>query len=72
MLVEILCDDRHGLLNARLLTVDVDLWLLRRFVWRADAGELLDLTCSCLLVESLWITLLGLLDRNVNEDFDEW
>ena len=37
-----------------------------------DARELLDLTRSCLLVQALGISLLGLLYGDVNEDFDEW
>lgn len=72
LLVEVLGDDSDGLFDAGLLAVDVDLWLLRRLVWCADASELLDLSCSCLFVESLGVTSLSLFDGHVHEDLDEW
>lgn len=71
LLRQILCDDRHCLLDTRLLRVDVDLWVLRLFVRRTDAGEVLDLASTSLLVQALGITLLGLCNRDVNVDLDE-
>jgi hypothetical protein len=72
LLFEVLRDDNHGLLDARLLRVDVDLWVLRSLVWSADTSELLDLTSSCLLVQALRIALLCLLNWDVHEDLNEW
>ena len=52
--------------------MNMNLWILRRFIWRADACELFDLTRHCLLVQALRISLRRLLNRNVDEDLDEW
>jgi hypothetical protein len=70
--LQVLGDDEHCLFNTRLLRVDVNLCLLWCLVRGTDAGELLDLTRSRLLVQTLGIALLSLLDGNVNENLDEW
>lgn len=49
----------------------MDLGLLGGLVRSADAGEVLDLASAGLLVETLGVTLLGLLNGNVNVDLDE-
>lgn len=49
----------------------MNLWLLRLLIRGRDASELLDLTRASLLVEALGVALLALLDRGVDEDFDE-
>ncbi len=51
--------------------MDMDLRILRRLVRRTDPRELLDLARSSFLVQTLGISLLGLLDGDVDEDFDE-
>jgi hypothetical protein len=71
ILLQVVGDDLDSLLNAGLLTVDVDLRVLRSLVGSADTGELLDLASASLLVQTLGIALLGLLNRNVNEHLDE-
>ena len=71
LLEQVFGDDLDGLLDAGLLTVDVDLRVLRSLVGRTDASELLDLTSASLLVQTLGVALLGLLDGDVNEDLDE-
>ena len=49
----------------------MDLGLLGGLVRSADASEVLDDTGASLLVETLGVTLLGLLDGDVNVDLDE-
>lgn len=71
LLIQVVGDDLDSLLDAGLLAVDVDLRVLGGLVGRTDAGELLDLTSASLLVQTLGVALLGLLDRDVNEDLDE-
>jgi len=71
LLLQVVGDDLDGLLDAGLLAVNVDLCLLRSLVGRADTSELLDLTSASLLVQTLGVTLLGLLDGDVNENLDE-
>ena len=71
LVLQILRDESHTLLDARLLRVNMNLRILRRLVRSTDAGELFDFTRFGLLVQSLWVSFLGLLDWNVDEDFDE-
>lgn len=71
LLLQVVGDDLHGLLDAGLLAVNVDLRVLGSLVGSADAGELLDLASASLLVQTLGVALLSLLDGNVNEDLDE-
>lgn len=71
IVLEVLGDLKHSLLNTRLLGVDVDLCVLWCLIWSTDSSELLDLSCSCLLVKTLGVTLLGLLDGDVDKDLDE-
>lgn len=61
----------NRVLNALLVAPDVDLWVLRRLVWAADAGELWDLTRAGKLVKTLGITRLGDLKRQINKDLNE-
>lgn len=49
----------------------MNLCVLWSFVRSADTSELLDLASSGLLVQTLWISLLGFLNWDVNEDLDE-
>lgn len=49
----------------------MDLRILWRLVRGTDPRELLDLACSCLLVQTLGVALLGLFNGDVDEDFDE-
>lgn len=70
-LLEVLGDEDDGVLDTSLYGFNVNLGLLRSLVWGADAGEVLDYTGSGLLVQALGITLLGVLDGNVNIDLDE-
>lgn len=49
----------------------MDLCVLRRLVGSGDTGEVWDLPCARLLVEAFWVALLGDLNRDVDEDFDE-
>ena len=72
LILKVLGDDSNSLFHAGLLRVDVNLWVLWSLVWSADTGELLDLACSGLLVQALWISLLGLFHGDVDEDLDEW
>jgi hypothetical protein len=51
--------------------MDMNLRLLRRLVGRTDARELLYLARLGLLVQALGIALLGDVDGDVDEDFDE-
>ena len=53
------------------MALDRNLRILRRLVRRADARELGDLALARLLVQALGVALLGLLDGDVDEDFDE-
>lgn len=71
LLLQVVGDDLHGLLDAGLLAVDVDLRVLGSLVGRTDTSELLDLAGASLLVQTLGVALLGLLNGNVNEDLDE-
>lgn len=71
LLLQVLRDDPHSVLHARLLTVDVDLWLLWCLIRRADARELLDLARAGLLVETLGVALLCFFYWDVDEDFNE-
>lgn len=71
LLFEVLGDDNNGLLDTSLLGVDVNLRLLRCLVRCADTSEILDYTGPGLLVKTLGISLLGLLNRNINKDLDE-
>ena len=45
--------------------------ILRRFIWRRDTREVRNLSGPSLLVESLWVTLLCFLNRDINEYFNE-
>lgn len=72
MLLQVLGNKEHSLLNAGLLRVDVDLCVLWCFIWSTDTSELLDLASSRLLVQALRVTLLSFLNGNVNEHLDEW
>ena len=47
------------------------LCIVRLFIGRRYPCEILDFACPCFLIQSLWIPLLGNLDRNFNEDFNE-
>ena len=61
----------HGILDAGLVALDLDLGALGCLVGGADAGELGDLSFSCLLVEALGVACLGHLEREVDKDLDE-
>ena len=71
MLLEILRNDQHSILDRRLLGMDMDLRVLRCLVRCTDSREFFDLARLGLLVQTLWISLLRLLNRDINEDFDE-
>jgi hypothetical protein len=71
LLLQVVGDDLDGLLDAGLLAVDVDLRVLGSLVGSADASELLNLTRASLLVQTLGVTLLSLLNGDVDEDLDE-
>ena len=71
LLLEVLGDDDHGLLDTRLLRVDVNLRVLRSLVRCTDASKVLDYAGSRLLVQALRVALLSLLDRNIDKDLDE-
>ena len=43
-----------------------------RFIWRIDAGEVLEFAAPRLFVEALRITLFGLRERSVDEYFKEF
>jgi hypothetical protein len=45
--------------------------MLRCFIRRRDPREVRNLSGASLLVESLWITLLCLLNRDIDEYFNE-
>lgn len=51
--------------------MDMNLRILRLLVRRTDTRELLDLARPRLLIQTLGVTLLGLFDGDVDEDFDE-
>lgn len=50
----------------------MNLRVLRCLIRRTDSRKLLDLACSCLLVQALGITLLSDLDRYINVNFDKF
>ena len=62
LLLEVLCDDDHSLLNTGVCRVNVDFRLLGGLVGSTDAGKVLDDTGAGLFVETLRIALLGLFD----------
>lgn len=70
--LKILDDFGNGFLHAKLISPDVNLGILRRFVRRRYASEVGDLSGPSLLVQSLRISLLSDLDRYINKNFDEW
>src|SRR4051812_9103479 len=51
--------------------VDVEIGVFRRFVGGVDTGEVGELPETSLVVEALWIALLGNLQRGVDEDLEE-
>ena len=71
VILKILGDNPHRLLDRRLLAMDMDLRILGCFIRRTNAGELLNLSRLGLLVQALGITLLRLLHRHVDEDLDK-
>lgn len=71
VVLQVLRNNHHGLLYARLLAVNVDLWLLWCLVRRTDTSELLDLTSLRLLVQTLGISLLSDVDWHIDKDLDE-
>jgi hypothetical protein len=71
LLLQILDNLSYSLLNTRLVAPYGDLRVFRRLVGGADARKLGDLAFTSLLVEALGIPLLRLLERNVDENFDE-
>lgn len=71
LVLKVLGNLRHRLLDGVLVAFDVDLSGLGLFVRGADTGKLLNLTGASLLVQALWVSLLGLLYRNVDPDLNE-
>lgn len=71
LVLEILDDDLDGIFHTGLVTVDVDLRLQGFLIGGADTGELGDLALTSLLVQTLWIALLGDLNGNIDPDFDK-
>src|SRR6185437_16431404 len=61
----------RGLLGGEIVSRDDELGLLGNLVGRVDAGEVLDLARLRARIESLRIAPDALLDRSVDEDFDE-
>ena len=53
------------------MTLYCNLGILRRLIGRANTSKLWDLALPRLLVQSLRVTLLGLLDGDVDIDFDK-
>jgi hypothetical protein len=49
----------------------MDLRLLRSLIRCTDTREIRDLSCASLLVQSLRVTLLGLFNGDIYEDFNE-
>jgi hypothetical protein len=62
----------NRLLHTQLVSPEMDLWLLRCLVWSGDTGEVWNLSCACLFVQALRISLLSDLDWDIDEDLDEW
>lgn len=54
------------------MTLNVNFRVQRLLIRRTDSRELRDFPLSSLLVQTLWITFLGLLDRDVDPDLDKW
>ena len=71
LLREPLDDSSDAFLDALLVGLDGDLGVVRGLVGGADAGKVGDLAGAGLLVEPLGVTLLGDLEGDVGEDFDE-
>lgn len=71
LLLKVRNDLLDGLGDVDLVRLDVDLGVLGGLVWRADAGELLDLARARLLVQALGVALLDDRDGSVDEDLDE-
>ena len=71
LLLQVLDNLLHGLLDRLLVGADVDLGLLGRLVRRADARELWDLAGARHLVQALGVACLGHLERQVDEDLNE-
>lgn len=71
IVLQVLGNLKHSLLNTRLLRVNVNLGILWCLIWSTDSSELLNLSSSCLLVQTLGVTLLGLLNGDVDKDLDE-
>lgn len=70
-LLKILRNLGNRVLYTLLITPDVDLRVLRRLVRAADTSELGDLARAGKLVQTLGVTRLGDLERQVDEDLDE-
>jgi hypothetical protein len=71
LLLQILHNLPHTILNTLKITPDSNLRILRRLVRRTNARELWDLALPRLLVQALGIARLSDFERDVNEDLDE-
>jgi len=71
MLLQVLRDNHHRLLDTRLLRMNMHLRILRRLIRRTNSRELFDLPRASFLVQAFGIALLGFLDGHIDEDFDE-
>lgn len=72
LVIEQLLDHEvHTLIKGQLVGLNVKVWVLGSLVWVSDSSEVLDLTSSCLLVETLNISIFAHLKRSTNEAFVE-
>lgn len=68
---KLLAYNSNALLDASLVAANMNLWALGRFVRRADACKVGNFTGASLFVQTLWVSLLCLFDRDVDIDFEK-
>lgn len=71
-LLQVLCYLHNCFFDRHLITSDVDLCMLWLFVWSGDTGEIRNLSCAGLFVQSFRVSLLGNLNWDIDEDLNEW